>query len=218
MNDNQIGRLGNGIAGRQLIHGMLVVLIVLGIAGIAIAQNNTDNDTSLKFKGGIGVIPVTGVAANGAATLNIVRGVSPGRPWRIAELEAEVVRWAYQGYGTRPAPGIRQWHRNQRGQSVHATLFCGAAATATAHNSNPAGVALEADGDFPSTISSLHPTGYLRHSGITHPQCRGSLVCRRHSPRWRRRQIALATFMAKHNPPARWERSQFPPREPKRRK
>ena len=34
------------------------------------------------------------------------------------------------------------------GQSVHATLFCGPAATATAHNSTLAGVALEADGDF----------------------------------------------------------------------
>src|SRR5438445_1076197 len=90
MNDNQIGRLGNGIAARQLLHGVLATLIVLGIAGIAIAQNNTGDDTSLKFKGGIGVIPVTGVAANGAANLNIVRGVSPGGPWRIANLEAEV--------------------------------------------------------------------------------------------------------------------------------
>ena len=69
MNNNQIGRLRNGIAGRQLVHGVFIVLIVVGIAGIAIAQNNTDNDTLLKFKGGMDV-PVPGeVAANGATTL-----------------------------------------------------------------------------------------------------------------------------------------------------
>ena len=34
------------------------------------------------------------------------------------------------------------------GQSVHATLFCGPGATATAHNSTLAGVALDANGNF----------------------------------------------------------------------
>jgi hypothetical protein len=148
VNDNQIGKLGNGMATRQLVHGVLVALIVIGIAGIAIAQN-TDNDTALKFKGGIGVIPVTGVAANGAATLNIVRGVSPGGPWRIANLEAEVdfnghIKVVGRGLLLASGNGIG----TNAGQSVHATLFCGAAAAATAHNSNPAGVALAADGDF----------------------------------------------------------------------
>lgn len=149
MNDNQIGRLGNGVAARKLVHGVLVALIVMGIAGIAIAQNNTDNDTALKFKGGIGVIPVTGVAANGVATLNIVRGVSPGGPWRIANLEAEV---GFDGHIKVVGRGLLLASGNGIGtnakQSVHATLFCGAAAAATAHNSNPAGVALAADGDF----------------------------------------------------------------------
>jgi hypothetical protein len=149
MNDNQIGRLGNGIAGRQLVHGVLLALIVVGIAGIAIAQSNTDNDTALKFKGGIGVVPVTGVAANGAATLNVVRGVSPGGPWRIADLEAQV---GFNGHIKVVGRGLLLASGNgigtNAGQSVHATLFCGAAAVATAHNSNPAGVALAADGDF----------------------------------------------------------------------
>jgi len=148
MTDNQIGRLGNGMAARQLVHGVLVALIVLGIAGIAIAQN-TDNDTALKFKGGIGVIPLTGVAANGVATLNIVRGVSPGGPWRIANLDAEV---GFNGHIKVVGSGLLLASGNgigtNAGQSVHATLFCGAAAAATAHNSNPAGVALAADGDF----------------------------------------------------------------------
>jgi hypothetical protein len=149
VNNNQIGRLGNGMAARQLAHGVLITLIVLGIAGIAIAQTNTDNDTALKFKGGIGVIPVTGVAANGAATLNIVRGVSPGGPWRIANLEAEV---GFNGHIKVVGRGLLLASGNgigtNAGQSVHATLFCGAAAAATAHNSTPTGVALAADGDF----------------------------------------------------------------------
>lgn len=147
MNNNQISRFRNGIAGRQLVHGVLLVLIVVGIAGIAIAQNNTDNDTLLKFKGGIGVVPVTGVAANGATTLNIVRGVSPGGPWRIADLEAEV---GFNGHIKVVGRGLLLASGNgigtNAGQSVHATLFCGAAAVATAHNST--GVALAADGDF----------------------------------------------------------------------
>lgn len=149
MNDNQIGRLGNGVAARKLVHGVLVALIVMGIAGIAIAQNNTDNDTLVKFKGGIGVIPVTGVAANGATTLNIVRGVSPAGPWRIANLEAEA---GFDGHIKVVGRGLLLASGNgigtNAGQSVHATLFCGTGAAVTAHNSNPAGVALAADGDF----------------------------------------------------------------------
>jgi hypothetical protein len=161
MNDNQVARLGNGIAGRQLIHGVLLALIVVGVAGIAIAQNNTDNDTSLKFKGGIGVIPVTGVAANGAPTLNIVRGVSPGGPWRIANLEATV---GFDGHIKVVGRGLLLASGNgigtNAGQSVHATLFCGVGAAAIAHNSNPAGVALAADGDFTidDFLSPLQPT------------------------------------------------------------
>jgi hypothetical protein len=128
---------------------LLVALIALAVAGIASAQNNTDNDTFLKFKSGIGVIPVTGVAANGTVNLNLVRGVSPGAPWRIADLEAVVgpdghIKVAGHGLLLASGNGIG----TNAGQSVHATLFCGPAATATAHNSNPAGVALEADGDF----------------------------------------------------------------------
>jgi hypothetical protein len=149
MNDNQIRRLGNSIAARQLVHRVLLALIVIGISGIALAQNNTDNDTLVKFKGGIGVIPVTGVAANGTATLNVVRGTSPGGPWRIANLEAEV---GFDGHIKVVGHGLLLASGNgigtNAGQSVHATLFCGAAAVATAHNSNPAGVALAADGDF----------------------------------------------------------------------
>ena len=103
----------------------------------------------MRFKGGIGVIPVTGVAANGTVTLNVVRGVSPGAPWRIADLDATIgsdghIRITGRGLLLASGNGIG----TNAGQSVHATLFCGPAATATAHNTNLAGVALRADGDF----------------------------------------------------------------------
>src|SRR6185312_16680787 len=109
------------------------------------AQENTD----LKFKGGIGVISVTGIAANGAVNLNIVRGSSPGAPWRIADLDAVVtydgrIRAAGRGLLLASGNGIG----TNAGQSVHATLFCGPAATATAHNTTLTGVPLAADGDF----------------------------------------------------------------------
>ncbi|MBZ5506146.1 MAG: hypothetical protein LAO78_11855 [Acidobacteriia bacterium] len=136
-------------AARNVGRGLLVALMALALTGFASAQNNTDSETFLKFKGGIGVIPVTGVAANGTVNLNVVRGVPPGAPWRIADLEAAVgpdghIKVVGRGLLLASGNGIG----TNAGQSVHATLFCGAAGTATAHSSNLAGVALAADGDF----------------------------------------------------------------------
>jgi hypothetical protein len=144
-------KLPNGTAVRNLLRGLLVTILALTVVSIASAQDNSDNFLAplLKFKGGIGVIPVTGVAANGAANLNIVRGVNPGAPWRIAELEATIganghIKVAGRGLLLASGNGIG----TNAGQSVHATLFCGPAATATAHNSTLIGVALETNGDF----------------------------------------------------------------------
>jgi hypothetical protein len=128
--------------GRNVTSGLLLAIAIMTTC-IAVAQD----ENSLNFKGGIGVVPVTGVNANGAATLNIVRGVSPAGPWRIAALETEVTsdgRIKVEGRGLLLAAG--NGIGTNAGQTVHATLFCGPAATATAHNST--GVALEADGDF----------------------------------------------------------------------
>ena len=149
MNNNRSKKFLGGKAAQSIIRGLLVALVALAASGIATAQSNTSDDASLKFKGGIGVIPVTGVAANGTVNLNVVRGVPPGAPWRIANLEAEIssdghIRVVGRGLLLASGNGIG----TNAGQSVHATLFCGPALTATAHNSNPAGVALEADGDF----------------------------------------------------------------------
>jgi hypothetical protein len=138
-----------GRAAQGIVRGLLVALIAFAVTGIASAQSNTDTTSALKFKGGIGVIPVTGVAANGTVNLNIVRGVNPGAPWRIAGLEAEV---GFDGHIKVVGRGLLLASGNgigtNAGQSVHATLFCGPAATATAHNSTLTGVALQADGDF----------------------------------------------------------------------
>jgi hypothetical protein len=151
MNDNHAAILKGGKVVRNMVRGLLAALITLSVAGIAVAQNNNEGlqAPTLKFKGGIGVITVTGVAANGAANLNVVRGVTPGSPWRIADLEATVgadghIRVNGRGLLLASGNGIG----TNAGQSVHATLFCGPAATATSHNTTISGVALQADGDF----------------------------------------------------------------------
>ena len=143
MKNNNIGYQGR--AARNIVRMLLSALVAVAVTGIASAQNNTD----LRFKGAIGVIPVTGVAANGTVNLNVVRGVSPGAPWRITSLDADVssdgrIKLIGRGLLLATGNGIG----TNAGQSVHATLFCGAAATATAHNSTLAGVRLAADGDF----------------------------------------------------------------------
>jgi hypothetical protein len=126
-----------------MVLAVLLALVALAITGAASAQENTD----VKFRGAIGVIPVTGVAANGVVNLNVVRGVNPAGPWRIADLDADVksdghIRVKGRGLLLAAGNGIG----TNAGASVFATLFCGPAATATAHSSNR--VALETDGDF----------------------------------------------------------------------
>jgi hypothetical protein len=133
----------------------LLLALVLGVAGVASAQEST----TLKFRGAIGVIPVTGVAANGIATLNVVRAVNPAGPWRIADLSADVNsegRIRVKGRGLLLAAG--NGIGTNAGASVIATLFCGDPKTATAHSSNP--VALDADGDFriDEVLSPVSPT------------------------------------------------------------
>ena len=102
--NNHIGKFRNGSAARTLVRGLLMVLVAVAVTGLATAQTQ---DEQLKFRGGIGVITVTGVAANGAANLNIVRGVTPGAPWRIARLRGRGFSdWPHQSCRTRPASGV----------------------------------------------------------------------------------------------------------------
>jgi hypothetical protein len=133
--------------------------LALATCGMAAAQ--LDSDQNLKFKDAVGVIPVTGVAANGAVNLNVVRGVNPGAPWRIADLNAKItpdghIKVVGRGLLLATGNGIG----TNAGQSVHASLFCGLAATATEQDTNVAGVALEANGDFiiDDYLSPVQPT------------------------------------------------------------
>lgn len=143
MDNNRSNNLRSRSAARTIVRALLVAVVALTVAGLASAQE----DSSLKFRGGIGVIPVTGVAATGAVNLNVVRGINPAGPWRIADLFADVTTDGHirvKGRGLLLAAG--NGIGTNAGASVFATLFCGAAATATAHSSNR--VALDADGDF----------------------------------------------------------------------
>ena len=110
-----------------------VILLALAMAGTVGAH---PRDFLARFDGGIGVIP----AQNGAGTANadgtfpnvrqnIVRGILPGTPWRIADLRADIRtdgRIKVRGRGLLLASGnsIGQ----NANQSVFATLICEAAA------------------------------------------------------------------------------------------
>jgi hypothetical protein len=153
VDNNRSGNFRNGTVAGHMVRGLLVMLVALAATAFTSAQTGFDNTSNqqpgLKFKGGIGVIPVTGVAANGTVNLNVVRGVSPAGPWRIADLDATVKA---DGHITVVGRALLLAAGNgigtNGGQSVHATLFCGPAQTATAHDSTLAGVALAPDGDF----------------------------------------------------------------------
>lgn len=127
-----------------IVRGLTMALVAIALTGLASAQD----DASLKFKGGIGVITVTGVSpATGLPTINVVRGVNPAGPWRIAALDASITPDGHiqvKGRGLLLAAGDKIG--TNAGASVHATLFCGAAGSATAFDEP--GVALSANGNF----------------------------------------------------------------------
>jgi len=126
--------------------------------GIVYPLSAAADDSLVKFKGGIGVIPVSaGVAV--APTLataqtvesvnrNIVRGVQPpGQLWTIADLRADVkadgsIKVRGRGLLLAGGNGIG----GNAGQSVRATLICEATAPFTLHNTGL--VPLELNGDF----------------------------------------------------------------------
>jgi hypothetical protein len=118
-----------------------------------LASSAVADDTLVKFRGGIGVLPVAagvGQAATAdAVTRNIVRGVQPaGQIWVIADLQADVKvggRIQVDGKGLLLGGGDQIGFNGNA--SVFATLICEAVAPFDEH-SNGAGVALEPNGDF----------------------------------------------------------------------
>jgi len=142
---------------RAVVAGALLMSAVASAA----AQNE---GTTIRFKGGIGVIPVSaGVVDNGTATgattaapvasdvtRNIVRGVQPaGQIWVIDDLDAKVRangRITVEGKGLILGGGNNAGRA--AGQSVFATLICQATPPFTESSTNLAGVLLPTNGDF----------------------------------------------------------------------
>jgi len=133
---------------------MLRKLAVL-LVGMVVPLASLADDSLAKFKGGIGVIPVSaGVVPAGQQPLtsevvnrNFVRGVPPpGQIWRIADLKAEVktdgsVKVRGKGLLLAGGNGIG----GNANQSVRATLICDAAGAALFDSGL---VPLEPNGDF----------------------------------------------------------------------
>ena len=112
------------------------------------------DDTLVKFRGGIGVLPLAG-AAGPAPTAdvvnrNIVRNVQPaGQIWVISALRADVKvdgRIHVDGRGLLLGGGDQIGFNANA--SVFATLICEPMLPFTERSTNGAGVALEPNGDF----------------------------------------------------------------------
>jgi hypothetical protein len=128
--------------------------LALLFAGMAIPLASLADDSLVKFKGGVGVIPVSsGVGTAATAEVvnrNIVRGVQPpGQIWTIADLQADVktdgsIKVRGRGLLLAGGNGIG----GNANQSVFATLICEAAAPFVLHSTAAAGVPLAPNGDF----------------------------------------------------------------------
>lgn len=128
------------------------------LLGVIYPLSAAADDTLARFKGGIGVIPVSsGVVVAPAQPLtseavnrNFVRNVPPaGQIWVIDKLDAKVAmdgRIQVKGKGLILGGGNNAGRAS--GQSVFATLICEAADPFVERNSNTTGVPLTAEGDF----------------------------------------------------------------------
>jgi hypothetical protein len=133
---------------------MVAATLAAGLAaGPAMAS-----DTLAKFEGGVGVHPVAGNSAAGAATVvNTVRGIAPGgRPWGILKLKATIkrdggIRVSGEGLvlvGT-DNPGSRGGVRQ-----VVASLFCGGSGPFT---SPPGDLGVGGDFEIRGQLDALPP-------------------------------------------------------------
>jgi hypothetical protein len=148
---------------KNLLISIVAILVGGFFASSLVADNNhhrKHDNTLVKFKGGIGVIPVSsGVGTAATAEVvnrNIVRGVQPpGQIWRIADLKANI---KVDGHIKVDGRGLLLAGGNNIGtnanQSVRARLFCGT----DVHESNL--VPLEPNGDFriDDILTPVQPT------------------------------------------------------------
>jgi hypothetical protein len=142
---------------RNLFACILGVVIGGFFASSLLADDGQDHDTLVKFKGGIGVHPVSNVTAVTGPPLvvtavnpNIVRGVNPaGQLWVIDKLEAKVRKSGdikVKGKGLILAGGNNAGRAT--GQNVFATLICEDTAPFIERSTDKGGVPLTTNGDF----------------------------------------------------------------------
>ncbi|WP_137822405.1 hypothetical protein [Pseudomonas sp. D(2018)] len=126
---------------------------VLLLAGALVSTALAEDDL-LRFKGGIGVLPLSsGQGTEAIATVvnrNIVRGVQPaGQIWLIRSFDAQLsIAGAFRAEGRGLILGGGNNIGRATGQSVFATLFCGSVAPFTESSTDLLGVPLDEEGDF----------------------------------------------------------------------
>jgi hypothetical protein len=140
---------------------MKKVLACTMFMGVVLSQHAAADE--LRFKGGIGVHPVSSVVAGPpvVVTRNIVRGVLPaGQIWVIDKLVAKV---SAGGHITVDGKGLVLGGGDSAGratgQAVLATLICQPTAPFSESRTSSAGVTLSPNGDFTinDTLSPLPP-------------------------------------------------------------
>jgi hypothetical protein len=144
---------------KSLFISIVAILIGGFFASSVLADDRRQHDTLAKFKGGIGVHPVSNVTVTLSGdppvqvvtvSQNIVRLVQPaGQIWVIDKLDARVKTNGdikVKGKGLILGGGNNSGRAT--GQLVFATLICEAAAPFTERNTNPTGVPLSPEGDF----------------------------------------------------------------------
>ncbi|AOE85659.1 hypothetical protein [Pseudomonas sp. TCU-HL1] len=134
---------------RTIAISIPVLLLAGALASTALAE-----DDLLRFRGGIGVLPVSsGQGTENIATVvnrNLVRGVQPaGQIWVIRTFEARVsITGALRAEGRGLILGGGNNIGRATGQSVFATLFCGSVPPFAESSTDLVGVPLTEDGDF----------------------------------------------------------------------
>jgi hypothetical protein len=125
----------NRSLGSLPVVGLIVLVVSIPLISSLRAAPGDRDERDVRFEGGIGVDPIIGITPGppASATLNIVRGVSPGgAPWRIGSL---VARWTHRGDVQVDGRGLVLAAGNSIGMvpaaitSVVAAFFCGAGST-----------------------------------------------------------------------------------------
>jgi hypothetical protein len=141
----------------------VAALACTALVGVVCSLPAAADGTDLKFKGGIGVIPVSAVTGCPTAppcvtgspvtvVQNIVRGVQPpGQIWVINDLDAKVSTNGsikVKGQGLVLAGGNNAGRAPTPALFVIATLICQPTAPFTQSSTSSAGVMLSPNGDF----------------------------------------------------------------------